>query len=108
MTPGKKSEGDQHGAPDEGHAARELQEGGRVVFFAAQPGEINDAGGSEGVQGAAGVGHSNGQNRGQENPGQAGWHLADEEDGQNAVGTVGGAEERRMLREGEKQNADEK
>jgi len=69
--------------------------------------EIEDAGGGERVEGAAGVGHGDGDDGGEEKAGETLWHFADEEERENAIGALAWGEERGVLRENEEQDADQ-
>jgi hypothetical protein len=75
--PFNETEGHQDQAPDEGHAARKAEELDGAGGAPAEPGKIEDAGGRQGIEGAAGVGHGDGQNRGEKQTGKTSGHFAD-------------------------------
>ena len=95
--PFDETEGHQDEAPNEGHAAREAQKLAGSAERPRQSRKIEDAGGGEGIEGAAGVGHGDGDDGGEKQAGKTGGHFADEKKRKDAVGALAGGEERRVL-----------
>jgi len=102
-----EAESHQDQAPGESHAAGKLEEIFGIERLAPEAREIENAGGGEGVEGAAGIGHGYGDDGSEEEAGESWGHFADEEEREDAVCALAGSEERGVLSEGEEKHTDQ-
>src|SRR5262249_50477118 len=107
-TPGHKSENDENRPPNERHPSRKPQEIFWIRLLAPEAREIQHRACCKRIKRAAAIGHCHRENQSDQNSGRPRRHVTNEECRQNCAEPQARCQKRRMLRENEKQNSNEK